>query len=236
MNRLTAANNKIIRLSIVALVLAMLAACGARETNDFPPPPTTIAGPNIPPTQRPPDPARPTMTDMPATAMPTPQLFTRPPSVVPTIPPTALAGLPSELTLIGFYDPQDQAAAAVEFRRRLARFERETNVKVVYESKPRTDVDIVVRTYLMAGATLDLGPVLPEDLGDLIKAGILAQLDRLAPNQRWPQQSSAADRACVIQGKRYCVVDDQGMAWIVPKNAPNPPGAIRMLAILVAEQ
>jgi ABC-type glycerol-3-phosphate transport system substrate-binding protein len=155
---------------------------------------------------------------------------------MPTALPTAVDGLPSELMLFGPYDPQDQTAAATEFRRRLARFEQETNVRVDYVWKPQGEVNLVVRTYLAAGADLDLGPVLPEEIGDLAQSGTLAQLDRLAPNQQWPQQSSAADQGCIIEGRRYCLVDDQGLAWIISKNAANPQGAIRMLTILFAEQ
>jgi hypothetical protein len=95
---------------------------------------------------------------------------------------------------------------------------------------------MLIRTYLASGYPFDLGPVLPEDIGDLVKADTLAQLDRLSPNQSWPQQSGPADRACVVQGKRYCIVDDQGMAWIIPKNTPNPSGAIKLLTALFAEQ
>jgi hypothetical protein len=88
----------------------------------------------------------------------------------------------------------------------------------------------------MAGSTLDLGPVLPAEIDELIKAHILAQLDRLAPNQLWPGQTSQDDQACVVEGRRYCAIDAQGMAWIIPKNATNPSGAAGLLEILLAEQ
>ena len=233
MSRITSPNSRIILISTTALMLVALAACSVRPKNDFPPRPATpaptLAGPNTPP---PNDFPTPPATPAPTLAGPNIPPTRRPPA----LPPTVATELPAELTLFGFYDPQDQAVAAVEFRRRVARFERETNVKVVYELRPRQDISILIRTYLLAGVTLDLGPVLPEDIGDLVKAGILAQLDRLSPNQSWPRQSSAADRACVVEGKRYCVADDQGMAWIIPKNVPNPSGAIKLLTILFEEQ
>ncbi len=157
------------------------------------------------------------------------------PSSVPTVRPTALAGFSKEMVLIGFYDPQDQTAAATEFRRRLARFEQETNVRVTYEWKPQDQVNLVMRTYLAAGAAPDLGPVLPEEIGDLAQAGLLAQLDRLSPNQLWPMQSEEADRACVIEGKRYCLVDDQGMAWVIPQSAAKSQGVVRLLTTVLME-
>jgi maltose-binding protein MalE len=214
MNRAILANR--LRLVVTLVLLQLLMACGAAP-NDFPPRPTelqpgrALAAPTVPP------------------AHPTPPAVA---TLVPTAPATAF---PDTLELIGFYDPQDQAVAAVEFRRRIARFERETSIRVAYDWKREQDVNMIVQTYAAAGVPVDVGPVLPEDVGELVEAGILARIDRLAANQRW-QHAGESDRVCVVDGKRYCVVDLQGKAWIIPRNAPNPFGAIRFLEVLLGEQ
>jgi ABC-type glycerol-3-phosphate transport system substrate-binding protein len=207
---------------LAASLLVALAACGVTQSGERITPPQTPAS------------GAPTAEQAQPMAHATEQLplpLPEPPGQIPTPAP----GAPGTLALVGFYDPQDQAAAAVEFRRRVARFEHETDIKVAYEWKPRTDVNLAVRTYLAAGSALDLGPVLPEDIDGLIKVGILTRLDRLAGNQRWPGQTSQDDQICIVEGWRYCVVDEQGMAWIVPKNTTNPLGAVRMLELLFTE-
>jgi ABC-type glycerol-3-phosphate transport system substrate-binding protein len=224
MSRIIPTNSRFLLIGIT-LMLVMLVACGVPQTgdtkpNDFPPPPPTAtpasATPNPSPVQRP---ATPTA------------------SGTTNVPPTPRARRSSVmLVLMGFYDPQDQSAAAVEFRRRVARFERETNRTVAYEAKPQQDINLIIKTYLVAGVPFDVGVVLPEDIADLAEAGTLAQLDRLSPNQRWPQQSSPAGQACVVEGKRYCVADDQGMAWIIPKSSEHPSDAVALLAALLVEQ
>ncbi len=105
-----------------------------------------------------------------------------------------------------------------------------------YEWKPQDHVNMVVRTYLAAGADLIWPGVTRRRSPIWFRPAIIAQLDRVSPNQLWPLQSEEADRACVIEGKRYCLVDDQGMAWVVSKNAANSQGAIKMFSILFMEQ
>ena len=213
----------------------MLAACGVTQSGERLAAPQTpeVATPTAQPTPRA---QAGTRTDKltqltPIVELPTPETLPEPPGRLPT----PQAGAPGTLTLVGYYDAQDQSTAAIEFRRRVARFERATGIKVVYEGRPRQDVSMVVKVYLAAARPLDVGPLLPEDIADLVEVSILAPLDDLAPNQRWPQ-AGPADQACLIDGKRYCIVDAQGMAWIIAKNATNPAGAIQMFDSLFGEE
>ena len=215
-------------------MLPLLIACGAPD--DFPPAPArptpdglaTVA-PAAPPRAQTSTPIAKQTRLTPIVEFPTPETLPEPPGQ----PPTPEAGAPGTLALVGYYDEQDQSAAAVEFRQRIARFERATGTKIVYEGLQRQDVGMLVKTYIAAGRPLDLGPLLPEDTAGLVEANLLARLDDLAPNQRWPY-TGPADQACLIDGKRYCIVDEQGMAWIVPKNAQDKVGALRLLEMLFA--
>src|SRR5687768_8548937 len=115
MTRSTASINRTILFRAIALALAMLTACGVRQTGDVQqeaPPGASAVAPIALPTQRPPDPAPTIVPSTPTAAMPvnppTQQIIIeRDPSTVPTALPTAVDGLPSELMLFGPYDPQD---------------------------------------------------------------------------------------------------------------------------------
>ena len=236
MNRNTALIETPTRVLRVLGFVIMLAACGVTQSGErLAAPQTPEAG--IPTAQpRPPRAQASTPNDRqtlstPIVEFPTPGTLPEPPGQLPT----PEAGAPGTLALVGYYDAQDQSAAAVEFRRRIARFERATSTKVAYEGRPRQDVSMIIKVYLAAGRPLDLGPLLPEDIAGLVEANILARLDDLAPNQRWPQ-AGPADQACLIDGRRYCIVDEQGMAWIIPKNARDKLSEIHLLETLFAAQ
>jgi hypothetical protein len=236
MNRKTDLFGMPSRVLITLGFVIMLVGCGVTQSGERLAAPQTLEA-GIPTAQpTPPRTQASTPIDKPTQPTPiveflTPETLPEPPGQLPTLE----AGAPGTLALVGYYDAQDQSAAAVEFRRRIARFERATGTKVVYEGRPRQDVSKIVKVYLTAGRPLDLGPLLPEDIAELVDVNILARLDDLAPNQRWPQ-AGPADQACLIDGRRYCIVDEQGMAWIVAKNAPNPTGAAQMLKSLFGKE
>ena len=136
-----------------------------------------------------------------------------------------------ELALLGIYEPQDQSAAGRQFQQRMSDFEQETHIKVNYEGKSRDFVTEIVQTYLAAGQPLDLAPVQPEKVSNLAKNDTLLPFEKLGLAQL--SSPYLGDSACLIEGQRYCAIDQTGLAWIVPKNAANPSGAAKLLLLLV---
>jgi ABC-type glycerol-3-phosphate transport system substrate-binding protein len=144
---------------------------------------------------------------------------------------TQATGFSGELALMGIYDPQDQSAAARQFQQRLSEFEQETGIKVNYDWASEDIVTELVQTYLAAGQPLDLAPVRPEKVADLAEIEALLEFDNVGLGQL--ASPYLGDSACRVDGKRYCAIDQNGLAWIIPKNAPNPFGSTKLLPLLV---
>lgn len=137
----------------------------------------------------------------------------------------------AEVSLVGIYDPQDQSARARQFRERLSNFETETGSQVNYTSQARDTISDYVLTNLTAAAPLDLAPVQPETVPQLVEADLLLSFDELGQGQL--SSLYLGDAACLVQGKRYCATDIDGLAWIIPKRAAHPAEAVKLLAWLI---
>ena len=137
----------------------------------------------------------------------------------------------AEVSLVGIYDPQDQSARARQFRERLSNFEAETGSQVNYASQAKDVISEYVLTNLAAGVPIDLAPVKPETVAQLVEADLLLSFDELGQAQL--ASPYLGDSACLVRGKRYCTTDIEGLAWIIPKRAANVAEAIKLLALLV---
>jgi hypothetical protein len=137
----------------------------------------------------------------------------------------------AEVSLVGIYDPQDPSARARQFRERLSNFEAETGGQVNYASQSRDGISGYVLTNLAAGLPLDLAPVKPETVAQLVEADLLLSFDELGQAQL--ASPYLGDSACLVRGKRYCATDIEGLAWVIPKHTAHPAEAVNLLARLV---
>lgn len=137
----------------------------------------------------------------------------------------------AEVSLVGVYDPQDPSARARQFQERLRNFEAETGSQVNYTSQARESISEYILTHLAAGVPIDLAPVEPETVAQLVEADLLLSFDELGQAQL--ASPYLGDSACLIRGKRYCATDIEGLAWIIPKHTAHPVEAVNLLARLV---